>query len=68
MAIPPGNKASIARYRAKTIMQINFTLNKTTRPKMIEYLSDIENVNGYIRGLIAADMMAHGHEPDEQDK
>lgn len=67
MAIPPGNKASIERYQKANIQQIKFVINKKTRPLMTEYILNTDNVNGYIRHLIALDMKQRGLETDGLD-
>ena len=49
-------KAADARYKAANTKQIKFVLNKNTEPDLIAYLESIENVQGYIKALIRADM------------
>lgn len=49
-------KAADARYKAANTKQIKFVLNKNTEPDLIAHLESIENVQGYIKTLIRADM------------
>ena len=49
-------KAADARYKAANTKQIKFVLNKNTEPDLIAYLESIDNVQGYIKTLIRADM------------
>ena len=49
-------KAADARYKAANTKQIKFVLNKNTEPDLIAHLESIDNVQGYIKTLIRADM------------
>lgn len=49
-------KAADARYKAANTKQIKFVLNKNTDTDLIAYLESIDNVQGYIKSLIRADM------------
>ena len=49
-------KAADARYKAANTKQIKFVLNKNTEPDLIAHLESIDNVQGYIKSLIRADM------------
>lgn len=49
-------KAADARYKAANTKQIKFVLNKNTDTDLIAYLEFIDNVQGYIKSLIRADM------------
>lgn len=51
-------KAADARYKAANTKQIKFVLNKRTEPELIEYLESVDNVQGYIKSLIRADMQS----------
>lgn len=48
------------RYKAKYCKQYKFELNTRTNADMIEHLSKIGNVQGYIKKLIQADMQKSG--------
>jgi hypothetical protein len=48
--------AADARYKAANTKQIKFVLNKNTDTDLIAYLESIDNVQGYIKSLIRADM------------
>lgn len=50
-------KAADARYKAANTKQIKFVLNKNTEPDLIAHLESIDNVQGYIKSLIRADML-----------
>lgn len=45
-----------ARYIAKTRRRYVLNLNTNTDGEMLEHLEKIENVQGYIKALIKADM------------
>lgn len=49
-------KAADARYKAANTKQIKFVLNKNTEPDLIAHLESIDNVQGYIKSLIRADI------------
>jgi hypothetical protein len=51
-------KAADARYKAANTKQIKFVLNKNTEPDLIAHLESIDNVQGYIKSLIRADMQS----------
>ena len=50
------DKAAAARYKAAHIKQIKFTLNDRTDSDLLKHLGTIDNVQGYIKSLIRADM------------
>lgn len=54
--ISEAKKAADARYKAANIKQIKFVLNKNTETDLIDHLESIDNVQGYIKALIRADM------------
>ena len=54
--ISEAQKAADARYKAANTKQIKFVLNKNTEPDLIAYLESIDNVQGYIKSLIRADI------------
>lgn len=45
-----------ARYIAKTIRRYVLNLNKNTDSEMLEHLEKMDNVQGYLKDLIKADM------------
>ena len=49
-------KTAIAKYKAANTKQIKFVLNKRTDQELIIHLESIDNVQGYIKALIRADM------------
>lgn len=51
-------RAADARYKAANIKQIKFVLNKKTEADLISYLGSVDNVQGYIKALIRADMQS----------
>jgi len=60
-------KASKARFRKENERQYFFSVVKTTRPRMINYIDSLDNKQAYIRHLIAMDMKAKGIETDGLD-
>lgn len=56
MSIPEGNKASIARYKKKTILRYEFNLNKHTNVEEIEWFNAQPNKRDYLLTLIREDM------------
>ena len=67
--VSEAQKRATEKYRAAALFNVNFVINKRTRPRMYDYLmSDaVENKQGYIRSLIAADMVARGLPTDGKD-
>lgn len=49
-------KAADARYKAANIKQIKFVLNKNTEHDLIAHLESVDNIQGYIKSLLRADM------------
>ena len=49
-------RAADARYKAANTKQIKFVLNRNTETDLIAHLESIDNVQGYIKSLIRADM------------
>lgn len=60
-------KQYISEYRKRLEKQYFFSLIRTTRPKMIDYLETVGNKQAYIRHLIAMDMKSKGLETDGLD-
>lgn len=54
--VTESQRAADARYKAANTKQIKFVLNKRTEPDLISHLESIENVQGYIKSLVRADM------------
>ena len=44
------------RYMEKAIRRINFSLNRNTDSDIIEHLESMGNVQGYLKGLVRADI------------
>lgn len=44
------------RYAAKTIRRFVLNLNRNTDPDILEHLEKIDNVQGYLKSLIRADI------------
>lgn len=67
--VSEAQKRATEKYRAAAMVNINFFINKKTRPRMYAFLSSdaIENKQAYIRGLIVADMVARGLPTDGKD-
>ena len=65
--ISESQKRANMKYRKKTERQVNFTINRTTRPLMLAWMEQQENIQGYLRHLIAADMKARGMQTDGKD-
>lgn len=55
--ISEAQKTADARYKAANTKQFKFVLNKNTEPDLIAHLESIDNVQGYIKSLIRADML-----------
>ena len=54
--ISEAKKMADIKYKAANTKQIKFVLNKNTEPDLIAHLESIDNVQGYIKSLIRADM------------
>lgn len=54
--VTESQRAADARYKAANTKQIKFVLNKNTEPDLIAHLESIDNVQGYIKLLIRADI------------
>ena len=67
--VSEAQKRATEKYRAATMVNVNFFINKKTRPRMYAFLSSdaIENKQAYIRSLIVADMVARGLPTDGKD-
>ena len=48
----PANK----RYNQKNLFNITVSLNRSTEPDLVEWVSSQENKSGYIKRLIREDM------------
>lgn len=48
--------AASLRYNEKNTIQVAFRLNKTHDADIIEKLANVENKQGYIKGLIREDL------------
>lgn len=44
------------RYAAKAIRRFNINVNRNTDADILEHLEKLDNVQGYIKALIRADM------------
>lgn len=55
--ISEAQKAADARYKAANTRQFKLVMNKNTEPDLIAHLESIDNVQGYIKSLIRADML-----------
>lgn len=53
-----GNKRQTPqdRYAAKTIRRYVINLNRNTDPDILDHLESLDNVQGYIKALIRADI------------
>ena len=59
--------AAQERYHAKTRYRVAINLNKKTDPDIIEHLEKLDNVQGYIKALIRADMKSKEEEKHEDN-
>ena len=59
--------AAQERYHAKTRYRVAINLNKKTDPDIIELLEKLDNVQGYIKALIRADLMSSEGENHEDE-
>lgn len=50
------DRAASAKYHASHIKRLPVNLNDRTDQDIIDYLASIDNVQGYIKSLIRADM------------
>ena len=50
-------RQAVLEYQKRMTVQIPIRLNKNTDADILEWLSDLENRQGYIKDLIRADMM-----------
>ena len=57
-------KAYINEYNKTNYKRYGIKIHKTYEPKLADYLESIDNVNGYIKNLILADMKAKGIDTD----
>ena len=48
--------AATARYREKYIRRWVVCVNRRTEADVLEYLEGVENVSGYVKELVRADM------------
>lgn len=67
--VSEAQKRATEKYKAAALFNVNFVINKRTRPRMYAFLSSdaIENKQAYIRGLIVADMVSRGLPTDGKD-
>lgn len=54
--IPESNKRANAKYQSNHIKRLPVNLNDRTDADIIAHLETIDNVQGYVKGLIRADM------------
>lgn len=54
--ISEAKRMADTKYKAANTKQIKFVLNKNTEPDLIAHLESVDNVQGYIKSLIRADM------------
>lgn len=50
-------KAATAKYQAANMKKYTFKFNAKTEGDLIAHLESIENIQGYIKSLIRADML-----------
>ena len=62
--ISEAQRRASLKYRKANERQVNWSVNRTTRPLMLAWIEQQENIQGYIRHLIAADMKARGMQTD----
>lgn len=65
--ISEAQRRASLKYRKANERQVNWSVNRTTRPLMLAWIEQQENIQGYIRHLIAADMKARGMQTDGKD-
>lgn len=67
--VTEAQKRAVEKYRSAALFNVNFVINKRTRPRMFDFLTsdDVENKQGYLRSLIAADMVSRGIPTDGKD-
>lgn len=59
-AMPTKGKTTAQdRYNAKNLRQFMVKINRATEPELLEYLESKDNVQGYIKSLIRADLERH---------
>lgn len=55
--ISEAKKTADLKYKAANTRQFKLVMNKNTEPDLIAHLESIENIQGYIKSLIRADML-----------
>lgn len=55
--------AAQAKYDARTRRRYVINLNKVTDPDILEHLEKIDNVQGYLKSLVRADIARQQHNP-----
>lgn len=50
---------AIQKYENENIRRINLKLNRKLEPELVEWVESHESIQGYIIGLIRADMEKH---------
>ena len=53
------NMEYLNQYEKENIRQIRLKINRKTEPELLEWIEKQENIQGYIKSLIMADMEAH---------
>ena len=46
----------MANYEKENLRQIRLKINRKTEPDLLEWIEKQENIQGYVKGLIRADM------------
>ena len=50
------------KYRKKNMRCVQVKINKRTETSLYEWIEQQDNIQGYIKSLILADMQAHKHQ------
>lgn len=58
MAISEAQKKASAKYVKENQRQIMLKVNKKTEPELYEWMENIDNKQGYLKGLVLADIKA----------
>ena len=48
-----------AKYEKENVRQILLKLNRKTEPELLAWVEKLDNIQGYIKSLILADMEKH---------
>lgn len=57
--VSENQKVYDAKYKKENQRQVLVKINRKTEPELLEWVEQHDNLQGYIKDLIRADMLAH---------